>query len=32
MDWSGLWRSRMGKIADEEHAYLMVLRVTMIAF
>jgi chemotaxis protein MotA len=24
--------SRMGKIADEEHAYLLVLRVTMIAF
>ena len=24
--------ARMGKIADEEHAYLMVLRVTMIAF
>jgi hypothetical protein len=23
---------RMGKIADEEHAYLLVLRVTMIAF
>jgi len=22
----------MGKIADEEHAFLMVLRVTMIAF
>ena len=24
--------SRMGKMADEEHAYMMVLRVTMIAF
>ena len=24
--------SRMGKMADEEHAYLLVLRVTMIAF
>jgi chemotaxis protein MotA len=24
--------SRMGKMADEEHAFLMVLRVTMIAF
>jgi|SRR5208282_4217580 len=24
--------SRMGKVADEEHAFLMVLRVTMIAF
>jgi chemotaxis protein MotA len=24
--------SRMGKIGDEQHAYLMVLRVTMIAF
>ncbi len=24
--------SRMGKIADEEHAFLLVLRVTMIAF
>jgi chemotaxis protein MotA len=24
--------ARMGKIADEEHAFLMVLRVTMIAF
>ena len=24
--------SRMGKIAEEEHAFLMVLRVTMIAF
>ncbi len=24
--------ARMGKIADEEHAYMLVLRVTMIAF
>ncbi len=24
--------ARMGKTADEEHAFLMVLRVTMIAF
>ncbi len=24
--------ARMGKVADEEHAYLLVLRVTMIAF
>ena len=24
--------SRLGKMADEEHAYMMVLRVTMIAF
>src|SRR6201998_2335880 len=29
---AGPLAQRMGKIAEEEHAYLMVLRVTMIAF